>query len=234
MCKKVWAIAKLNLKNIRVAYIITAAVIVGMSSNYIVDIIMTMNGVDMSGNESVSIAWVLWLLPAFASILLPSRNFKRTMNLGGKRDNFFWGSLEVYAILAAVASLVGVIFNNTADAAYVNGRVYASIFTAPAVFGWADYGVFAEFFQQFAFLFLFAAFVHTLTAIQDKWFGWATDVLIIAIISVFTPIAPLRAALAWFFRAILFSRPLMQIPVCMILALAIYSLNKVIFARKAI
>jgi hypothetical protein len=103
------------------------------------------------------------------------------------------------------------------------------------VFGWINNGIVVAFFQQFAFLLLFAAFVHTLTAMQDKWYGWVADVLIIVIISVFTPIAPLRASLAWFFNLIIFhSNAFLQIAACLILAFVIYSFNRFIFARKAI
>ena len=72
-------------------------------------------------------------------------------------------------------------------------------------------------------------------AAQDKWYGWVADILIIAIISVFTPIAPLRAALVRFFNLIIFhSNAFIQIAACLILALVVYSLNKLLLARKAI
>jgi hypothetical protein len=74
-----------------------------------------------------------------------------------------------------------------------------------------------------------------MTAAQDKWYGWVADVLIVAIISVFTPIEPLRASLVWFFNLIIFhSNTFLQIAAYLILATAIYSLNKLILARKAI
>ena len=102
-------------------------------------------------------------------------------------------------------------------------------------FGWLNNGVVVAFFRQFAFLFLFASAIHTLAAAQDKWYGWAADILIVAIISVFTPIAPLRASLVWFFNLIIFnSNAFLQIAACLILAIAIYSLNKLILARKTI
>jgi hypothetical protein len=102
-------------------------------------------------------------------------------------------------------------------------------------FGWLNNGVVVAFFQQFAFLFLFAIFVHTLVAVQDKWYGWVADVLIVAIISVFMLIAPLRVSLVWFLNLIIFnSNTFLQIAVCLVLATAIYSLNKLIFVRKAI
>ena len=102
------------------------------------------------------------------------------------------------------------------------------------VLGWMGNGPVVAFIQQFAFLLLLAAVIHTLTAAQDKWYGWAADILIIAVIAVFTPIAPLRASLAWFFNLIIFQSAYIQIPACLVLAAAVYSLNKPILARKAI
>jgi hypothetical protein len=235
MCKKVWATAKLNMKNIKAAYIVTAIVIIGLISNYIIQAIIFASGGgwDTSESSNISVAWMLWLLPILVAVLVSAGNFRRTMNLGGKRDTFFWGSLTIYAIFAAGASILGIILDGI-ETLVVAGLSWGTLWTSANVFGWSGYGVISTFFQQFAFLFLVAAFVHTLVAIQDKWFGWVADVLIIAIISVFTPIAPLRAALAWFFNLILFESPFLQIPICMILALAIYALNKPILARKAI
>ena len=233
MCKKAWAVAKINFRSLKTAYIITAITLIGMSSNYSVNIIIASNGPNMAENYNISMGWVLWLLPVLASILIPARGFRRVMNLGGKRDFFHFGSLMVYAILACVIS-VAVVIMDFVEVRIVENLNWGGIFTSGNVFGWANYGVAVLLLQQFAFLFMFTAFVHTLTAIQDKWYGWVADVIIIAIISVFSPIAPLRASLAWFFRIILFEKPLIQIPACMVLALGIYSLNRIIFARKAI
>ena len=203
-----------------------------MSSNYGVNIIIE-NNYDMAENYNISMAWTLWLLPLLASILISAQNFRRTMNLGGKRNDFLSGGLMGYSILAIVVSVATTIFDHI-ETTMVSRLAWGGIFTSGTVFGWANYGVLAEVIQQFAFLFLFSTFLHTLTAIQDKWYGWAVDVAIVAIISVFTPIAPLRASLVWFFRVILFSGPQTQIPACLILGLAIYSLNKGILSRKPI
>ena len=234
MCNKIWATAKINLKNLKVAYIITAITLVGMSSNYIIDVFLA-RSMDLSGNVGISGAWTFWMLPVLAAVLVPSRNFKRTMNLGGKRDSFFWGSLMVYAVLAGAVSLVALIVNYAVDAPFVNSGTYGGMFTAPGVFGWDAHGGAVAFFRQFAFLFLFSAVVHTLTAMQDKWYVWVADVLIIAVISVFTPIAPLRAALVRFFNLILFHpNSFVHIAACLIIALGVYSFNRLILARKAI
>ena len=136
--------------------------------------------------------------------------------------------------MAAVVSLIGIIFYYTYEQ-FIFSNYYEGGFTLNPIywFGWINNGPVIAFFQQFAFLLFFAVFIHTLTAIQDKWYGWATDIIIIAIISVFTPIAPLREKLIWFFTLIIFSsNALLQIIACLILSAAVYPLNKIIFARK--
>jgi hypothetical protein len=211
-----------------------------MIVNITVYAILALNGIDTSDQEFISAGNALWLLPVLAGIYIPAKNFRRIVSLGGRRGNFFWGSLECYAVLSAAASFANVFIYCTIDtfikrAGYFDVNFFAGVVNLVEVFGWIRHGVIAAFLQQFAFLFLFAVFTHTLTATQDKWYGWVSDVMLVAIISVFTPIAPLRSALAWFFTLILtHPNAFLQIFACIILAIAIYSLNRPIFARKAI
>jgi hypothetical protein len=240
MCKIIWNIARINLKNLKVPYVITGIITALMIANIIVYFILALNGIDTSEQGFISAGNALWLLPVFAGIFIPAKNFRRIVNLGGKRSYFFWGSLECYAILSAAVSFANVLIYCTIDAfiqktGYFDVKFFAGVVNLIEVFGWIRNGAVAAFLQQFAFLFLFAVFTHTLTAMQDKWYGWAADILLVAIISVFTPIAPLRSALAWFFTLILtHPNAFLQIFACIILAIAIYFLNRPIFARKAI
>ena len=239
MNKSIWTITKINLKNINVPYFVTGVLVFLMLVQIFIMILVARNG-EAAGNVEISLGCYLWLLPAMAAIFIPAKNFRRTINLGGKRGNFFWGSLATYAILAAVVSLANVLIHYAFDSVleatgYYDTETMGGVVNMVEVFGWISNGALAAFFQQFAFLFLFAAFTHTLTAAQDKWYGWAADVAIVSIISVFTPITPLRAALAWFFNLIIFHQnALLQIVACIVLAAAIYALNKPILARKAI
>jgi hypothetical protein len=145
-----------------------------------------------------------------------------------------------YAILAFIISFANVLFNYFFDRLFeaspnFDRSYFGGVVNLTEVFGWTRYGAVVAFVQQFAFLFLFSVFVHTLTAVQGKWYGWTADLLIVTIISVFIPIATLRRALLWFFKLILYHpNALLQITACMVLAAGIYALNKPIFARKAI
>ena len=233
MCKYIWATAKLNLRTIESAYWSAWATAGVFLVQAIVFAILTANGVNMGG-EGLSIGNYLWLLPAVAAIQIPAYNYRRIMNLGAKRDNFFWGSLWCYAIIAAVVSLVNTLMYYFVDSFMNRNEYFSNVLNAVEGMGWAENGVLAVFFQQFAFLLLLAVFIHTLVAVQGKWYGWATNVAIIAIISVFTPIAPLRAVLAGFFYLIIFANPFLQVMACLVLAAGVYGLNVIVFARKAI
>jgi len=250
MCKQIRTIAKLNLKNIKIPYFVTGIVAVTMFVQTAVYAIIMANGGRVQ-QASLSVGNCFWLLVIMAAIFIPAKHFWKTVNLGCKRDGFFWGSLGTYAILAGVVSLATTTIHYTFDRALISTGNFASMeafLLDPSlieshyvfldvldVFGWAARGPVFAIIQQFAFLLLLAVVVHTLTAIQDKWYGWVTDAVIAAILGVFIPIALLRQSLLWFFNLILFnSNPWLQIVSCIVLAVAIYSLNKLIFARKVI
>ena len=154
------------------------------------------------------------------------------------RDNYFWGTLITYAILAIAASLGYHIIFYTFESFIQNSGQFGwmgGIVTVIQAFGWTQNGIIIAFMQQTAFMFLFAIFIHTWTSIQGKWYGWATNITLAAILAVFIPIAPLRASLVWFFNMIIFHDiAAVQIISCLVLAAAIYVLNKPIYNRKAI
>lgn len=231
MNKSAWAIAKLNLKTIKVPYIITGGLLLLLIAQDIVQMLLLSGGADSGGSVTGN---TLWLLIPLAAIVISARNFRRIVNLGGKRGNFFTGCFITYLILAAAVSLVNILLFYTYDQFLLNTRSF-EILNLLSAFGWTAHGPVIAFFQQFAFFFLFAVFTHTLTALQDSWIGWAADILIIAVIAVFTPIEPLRAVLYNFFEMILFHpSALLQIITCIALAAGIYALTYPVLSRKKI
>ena len=237
MRSKTLTVAKTNLRNIKLAYIITAIVIGCILLQDIVMLILDKAGVfsNPEGNMTVSIGNYFFLLIILGAAHIPALNFRKMMNLGAKRADFFNGCFVTHAIMAAVISLLCIVLYYTYDSYMTSVFYRGGTMDVLYWFGWISNGAAIAFFQMLAFLFLFASFVHTLVAAQDKWYGWVADILIIAIISVFTPIAPLRASLVWFFNLIIFnSNAFVQIAACLILAIMIYSLNKLILTRKTI
>lgn len=251
MNKQNWAIAKLNLKNMKTPYFVTVLIFSIIFVQSIVYTIIATSSKSAGEQLQISSGNYFWLLIIMAAIFIPTRNFRRIVNLGGKRDGFLWGSLSCYAILAGAVTIANTFFYYTYErflisTGYYEGyeafiqntalmdNHYISV-NLIEVFGWIGNGAVLAFVQQFAFLFLLASVIHTLTAMQDKWYGWVTDAIIAAILGVFIPIAPLRAWLIRFFNLIIFnSNAFMQIVACILLAIAVYALSKPIFERKTI
>ncbi|MDR1093863.1 MAG: hypothetical protein LBL66_06910 [Clostridiales bacterium] len=226
--KNIWGMAKVSLKQSKTAYWIAGiALALGVAQ-----LLVLIAVVSEPGNVGFSVANYLIVLPFFMAILIPARQFSRMMNLGGKRRDFFWACLPVYAAAAFAVSLAGVLLTVTLDTRVFGQAGFLNLWR---VFGFMKHGPVAAFFQMGAFLLFLACAAHTLTLIQDRWYGLAADALIIAVVSVFTPIAPLRSALAWFFKMIIFhDSAIAQIVSCLFVAALVYGASLFAVRRKAI
>lgn len=251
MFKKSWATAKLNLKTLKVPYIVTAIVFATLFIQSLIYMIVALSSSNAGYRMDISSGNFLWLLVILAAIFIPGVNFRRIINLGGKRDGFFWGSLIALALLSAIVTVLNTAFFYSFEYILKSTEYYIGynefmqntslinnhyvIINLIELFGWGEHGIFVVVLQQFAFLFLLAVIVYTITAIQGKWYGWVTDIAIAAVLGTFIPIASLRSSLLWLFNMTIFNPIyLMQIVTCIILATAVYSLNKTIFAKKEI
>ena len=77
--------------------------------------------------------------------------------------------------------------------------------------------------------------LHMLLSMQTHWYGWLTDAVLIAIICIFTPIAPLRAILAGLFQIIMFnSNAALHICICLLLSTALSLGGLVVLKRKTL
>ena len=165
-----------------------------------------------------------------APSLLASINYSKLMNIGVKKKTYLKSCIINYMVFAAVVSLLNIgcyYFIDPLMDSEIN-QVYNLI----EIFGW-DTNALTAFFCQFAFLFLLQSVVHTLTFIQTKWYGIMADVLIVAIISVFTPIAVLRQAEVFFFYMIIFLKPaIAQIGICFGLSILILWTNLFYMKRR--
>ncbi|MCL2558778.1 MAG: hypothetical protein FWE09_09900 [Treponema sp.] len=239
--KIAWKVALINLRNIKTPYFVTALVMSIMFVQTGIGMFLaTYSGVDMSQNGEISAGNYLFLLIILAAAFIPGYHFSRILNLGGKKQDFFLGGLIAYALLALGASFANTIIYLSFDAwviasGHLDGAFFGGVVNLMEVFGWTRGGIVPAFFRQAAFMFLLATFIHVFAAAQGRWYGWAASIGLVAIIAVFTPIASLRAALAWFFRLVIFHQSaVLQILACVALGLALYALSRPIIARKSI
>lgn len=223
---KAWAVAKINFKNLKLVYIITAVTVIAGTSNLIQYL------VNPSNNKYVDSANYLYLAVILASIFIPALNFRKIMHLNGKKLDFYWGTLINYVMISAVVSLANITLFLMCKSIFGTRLI---IWNTVELFGWMRHGVAVAFLQQFFFLLLLAIVIHTLTSMQNFWFGWVTDIVLAAIISVFTPIPVLRNALIWIFNMIIFNRyAAVQIISCFVLSTVIYALYLSVLKREKI
>lgn len=185
-----------------------------------------------SENSQVSEGNMLLLVLILSAVLIPSVNFSKIMHLNGKKQDFFWACLFNYIFFAAVLSAINLLLMYTYDRAMGST---ITLWNIAEIFGWTKDGIILAFLRQFAFYLLLGIAIHTLTALQTFWYGWVTDLIIIAVISVFTPIAPLRKLMLDFFNMIIFNpNPIVHIITCLVLSALIYSIYIPVLSRKKI
>lgn len=224
--KAIWAIAAANFQHLVPAYIVTGVfLLVG-----VYNLIASLTG--LIDNNYVDIANYLYVFAVIAPIIIVTRNFKRVMCLNGSKHDFYFGCFLNYVIGAGIISLIDIIIfliaKNTIGLTLV-------IWNLVDVFGWWEHGMVIAFVQQFSFLLLIEIFMHTLTSIQNRWYGWVMDILLAAILIVFIPISELRSFLVQFFNLIIFNQRISpQIISCLFLSVLIYMLYLPILQRKEI
>ena len=220
---------KINLRQSQTVHIIMIIVLITGIFNYIM--FLTINSKE-EGASTTAFGNLLYLTPLLMAIFVPAENFSKMINLGGKRKDFFKSSIILYVLVSAIVTILSILFYFTIDQIAI---IEERLLDVLDVFGFMENGVIIAFFQMWAFLILVSCTAHTITLIQGRWYGWVVDVLIIAIISVFTPIAPLRATLVWFFNMIIFHDiAIVQIISCLVLSAIIYCLSLIPIKSKAI
>ena len=172
-----------------------------------------------------------WLLAGMTPFFFVFYDFQKLMYLGASKKDFYRGAWISYGLIALLISLVNTGFRLLIDPL----NQTQAVINLMDVCGWMENPVFAAFLQQAVFLFLVMVFLHVLLSMQSHWYGWVTDVILIAIICVFTPIAPLRAVLAGFFRVIMLnSNAPAQIGACLVLSALLTAAGLAVLKRKTL
>lgn len=214
--KAVFAVVKRLLASNKISFILTALVVLCATS---------------SGDVVLSNGNYTWLLAVLTPFFFVFYDFSKLMHLGASKKDYFVGCLISYAFLAFCISLVNTVVH----------LLIAPLYPAQTVINlmdvcrWTENGILAAGLQQMCFLLLVMVFLHVLLSMQAHWYGWLTDAVLVAIICIFTPIAPLRSVLAGFFRIIMLngSAPL-HIGVCLLLSAALSLGGLVVLKRKTL
>lgn len=212
----IFAIIKRLLASNKISCIVTALVVVCATS---------------SGETVLSNGNYTWLLAVFAPFFFVFYDFSKLMHLGASKRDYFAGCLISYVLLAFCISLLNTLIHLIIDPAY-SAQTVINMMDAC---GWTENGIVVAGLQQMLFLLLVMVFLHVLLSMQAHWYGWLTDAILVAIISVFTPIAPLRAVLGRFFGLVMFnSNALLHIGICLLLSAALSLAGLVVLKRKTL
>ncbi len=212
----VFAVVKRLLASNKISFIITVLVMLCATSSG--DVVLS------NGNY----AWLLAVLTPFFFVFY---DFEKLMHLGGSKKDYFFACLISYGLLAFCISLVNTAIHLLIDPIYSA----ATVINMMDVCKWTENGIIIAGLQQMFFLLLVMVFLHVMLSMQTHWSGWLTDAVLIAIICIFTPIAPLRAILAGFFQAIMFnSSAVLHISICLLLSAALSFCGLAVLKRKTL
>lgn len=170
-----------------------------------------------------------WLLAVMTPFFFVFYDDTKLMHLGTRKIDYFLGSLASYGLMAFLISLV-----NTAIHGLIDPQNQTqTVINMMDLCGWTANGMAAAFLQQALFLLLTMIFLHVLLSMQPYWYGWLTDGVLVAIICIFTPIAPLRHSLVGFFKIIMFnSNALLHIGICLLLSAILSWIGLAVLKRK--
>ncbi len=212
----IFAIIKRLLASNKISFIITVLVVLCATSSG--DVVLS--------NENYT--WLLALLTPFFFVFY---DFTKLMHLGASKKDFFLGCLISYGFLAFCISLVNTIIYLLIDPIYPAQTVINMM----DVCQWTENGIIVAALQQMFFLLLVMVFLHVLLSMQPHWYGWLIDAVFVAIICIFTPIAPLRAVLAGFFQIIMLnSNAVLHIGICLLLSAALSLGGLAVLKRKTL
>ncbi|OUP04033.1 hypothetical protein B5F36_06395 [Anaerofilum sp. An201] len=214
--KAIFAIVKRLLASNKISFILTALVVLCATS---------------SGDVVLSNGNYTWLLAVMTPFFFVFYDYTKLMYLGASKKDYFFGALISYGILSFGISLVNTGIHLLIEPLYPA----RTVINLMDVCKWSENGIFLAGLQQMVFLLLVMISLHVLLSMQAHWYGWLTDTILVAILSIFTPIAPLRGILSGFFQVIMLNgNAVLHIGVCLLLSAALSFAGLVVLKRKTL
>lgn len=214
--KATFAIVKRLLASNKISFIIMALVVLCATS---------------SGDVVLSNGNYTWLLAVMTPFFFVFYDYTKLMHLGASKRDYFFGCLISYGVLALGISLINTLIHLLIDPVYPAQAVINMM----DVCKWTENGIIIAGVQQMFFLLLVMIFLHVLLSMQPHWYGWLTDAILVAIISIFTPIAALRGILSGFFQIIMLNgNALLHIGICLLLSATLSFAGLLVLKRKTL
>ncbi|WNQ11175.1 hypothetical protein MJA45_26840 [Paenibacillus aurantius] len=182
-------------------YLLGVAALVGVS--IITNLIISLN---VDRNTHLSLANMLSLFLLFAASVLPSAFFRRMLNLGASRGEYYRGLVTVYVLCSAGFALLNVLW--FAVEVGIIRKVEDTI-NILEVFHWNRFGWAGMFLYQFGAYLLLLSLLNLLFSGIWHWSGWLLWAVLIAAIPLGTALDVFRPKVAGGLGALLFNDSLM-------------------------
>ena len=200
---KTGAMMKASLLQLRIYLLcVTGFIAAGLLANVIVYLADASD--DMTG---VSIANQFLIFLLFVASVLPAAYFKRIINLGASRKQYYFGLLAIYLIWAAAFSVINVLWIKLETGLF---RGHLEAFNILEIFHWDQFGVAGMLVYQFGTYLLLMSLLNLLFSGLRHWAGWLIWAVLVAAIPVGTSVPSLRPYVVDGLKALLFNDSLLR------------------------
>ncbi|MDF2670608.1 MAG: hypothetical protein K0R67_2914 [Paenibacillus sp.] len=187
--------------------------------------------IDDSENVQVSLGNMATIFLIFMAAILPLRFFRRMVNLGATRQEYYKGILVFYTAAAAVFSVFNLLFYKFESEVI---REYQQTFNILEIFHWNQFGLLGMLVYQFGAYMLLISLLNLLFSGIRHYVGWILWVVLIAAIPIGTSIASYRHKVADGFTALLFNDSLWQgFGICFVLSIVFLAGGWLFTRRRA-
>lgn len=155
----------------------------------------------------VSIGNMLIPFLIIMAIVLPISFFKRIINLGATRKEYYINLLAIYAIWTAGYAVFNILWFKLENTFLMD---YLTTFNILEVFHWDQFGVVGMFVYQFSAYMLVISLFNLLFSGLGHFMNWTIWAILIAAIPISISIPSYRAQVADAFQVLLFNDSLLQ------------------------
>ncbi len=231
---RAWRLVRLNLsgRTFLAGYATLGIVTALMAANYL---ILPFEG-DPSNNVILSLGCALWAWPVLAAVLVSTRSYSRTLNLGARPADFYLGSLLTVGVFSLGVGVGTTVLHYTLDAATL--RYVEAIDGISEAMGHFDHVPALAWLATATAVLVMALIAQTVALVQARWATSpgtlvAIDAGLVAALVVMLAVPTLRqglhSVLWWTMSG---ARPFVQVPVGLAAAAALAMLGWVLLRRR--
>ncbi|MFB5760905.1 hypothetical protein [Paenibacillus medicaginis] len=203
MMNKLMVLLKASFLQLRI-YLLCITGIVALNVIASVIVYLSLGG---EHEDDVSVANLFTIFLIFVASVLPVSFFKRIINLGASRKEYYVGVLIIYTIWSAVFSLFNILWLQIEIGII---QKYEHTLNILEIFHWDQFGLVGMFVYQFGAYMMLMSLLNLLFSGLRHFVGWIIWALLIAAIPIGTSLPSLRPKVAEGFLTLLFNDSLLQ------------------------